>query len=196
MKAFAAAFWGPLIAFLPKLCMGVLVFAGFWVGGWLAGTMIQRIARRAGSDREPILELGAQCAKIGLRIFGAITALGTLEVDVSALVAGLGLTGFALGFALRDALSNVLAGVMILFYRPFHRGARISVAGLEGTVTAIDLRYTALVAGGRRILIPNSNLLTNPITVHDADGREATLTGGTPAAQGATPDVRRSTPNI
>jgi small-conductance mechanosensitive channel len=169
VKAFVVAFWSYLAVFLPKLGASVLVFVGFWMGGMLASAVIRRVARRAGPDREPILELGAQCAKIGLRIFGAITALGTLGVDVSALVAGLGLTGFALGFALRDALSNVLAGMMILFYRPFRRGARISVAGLQGTVTDIDLRYTSLVASGQCILIPNSNLLTNPITVHEPE---------------------------
>ena len=91
--------------------------------------------------------------------------MGTAGIDVSALVAGLGLTGFALGFAFRDVLSNVLAGVLILMYRPFRRGDRIAVSGLEGTVTGIDLRYTILENDGKTILIPNSNLFTNPIVV-------------------------------
>ena len=78
---------------------------------------------------------------------------------------GLGLTGFALGFAFRDVLSNLLAGVLILLYRPFARGDRISVTGLEGVVTHIDLRYTNLEHEGNLMLIPNSNLFTNPITV-------------------------------
>ena len=46
-------------------------------------------------------------------IFGFVTALGSVGVDVSALVAGLGLTGFALGFALKDTISNLLSGVLI-----------------------------------------------------------------------------------
>jgi len=79
---------------------------------------------------------------VALIIFGFITAPGTLGVNISALVAGLGLTGFALGFAFRDALPNVLAGIMILFYHPFRRGDRVVITGLEGQVTAIDLRYT------------------------------------------------------
>ena len=58
-------------------------------------------------------------------------SLGTLGINVSALVAGLGLTGFALGFAFRDALSNVLAGVMILLYHPFHRGDCANITGLS-----------------------------------------------------------------
>ena len=47
---------------------------------------------------------------------------GTVGVDVSALVAGLGLAGFAIGFALRDAVSNTLAGVLVLMYQPFRVG--------------------------------------------------------------------------
>ena len=52
---------------------------------------------------------------------GVITALGTIGVDVTGLVAGFGLTGFAVGFAMKDALANLLAGVMILLYRPFRK---------------------------------------------------------------------------
>ena len=53
---------------------------------------------------------------------GLVTGFGTMGIDVSALIAGLGLSGFALGFALRDAVSNLIAGVLILLYRPFSYG--------------------------------------------------------------------------
>ena len=68
----------------------------------------------------------ARAAKIALITLGAVTALGNLGVDVSAIVVGLGLTGFALGFALRDTISNLLAGVLILLYSPFEIGNRIN----------------------------------------------------------------------
>ena len=80
-------------------------------------------------------------------------------------MAGLGLTGFALGFALKDTISNLLAGVLILLYRPFVIGDRLIASGYEGTVVSIDLRYTQLEGDGNRILIPNSKLFTDPITV-------------------------------
>jgi small-conductance mechanosensitive channel len=104
-------------------------------------------------------------AKAAFLVFGTVTALGTAGINVSALVAGLGLTGFALGFAFRDILSNYLAGFLLLVYRPFTRGDHISVTGLEGSVSSIDLRYTMLRKDGSVILIPNSNLFTNPITI-------------------------------
>ena len=94
-----------------------------------------------------------------------MTALGTIGVDVSALVAGLGLTGFALGFGLKDILANVVSGVLILLYRPFELYDRIIVAGLEGVVSEIDLRYTKLEQEEKTFLVPNSLLITNTITL-------------------------------
>ena len=72
-------------------------------------------------------------------------------------MAGLGLTGFALGFAFRDVLSNLLAGFLILLYRPFRRSDLIDVTGLEEAVAQIDLRHTILDASDNKILIPNRN---------------------------------------
>lgn len=98
----------------------------------------------------------------GIVHLAALVALSAWRVNVGALVAGLGLTGFALGFALKDVLSNLLAGVLILLYRPFQRGHRVSVTGFEGIVAEINLRYTTLDSGGKKILIPNSLLLNTP----------------------------------
>ena len=106
---------------------------------------------------------------MGLLVFGAVTALGTAGVDVAALVAGLGLTGFALGFAFKDIISNVLSGILIIVYKPFDYDDHIKVSSFEGTVTSIDLRYTQLEADGRKIFVPNSMLFTNAITVGKGD---------------------------
>jgi small conductance mechanosensitive channel len=146
--------------------LALVVFIGFWIAARIVFAVISKLGRRAGGDREDVLLLVAQIARIAILIFGFITALGTAGINVSALVAGLGLTGFALGFAFRDALSNLLAGFMILFYRPFRRGDRITVTALEGRVCEINLRYTVIQMDKARVLIPNANLLTNPITVH------------------------------
>ena len=100
-------------------------------------------------------------------ILGVICALGTLGVDVTALVAGLGLAGFAVGFALKDVLSNVLSGVLLLYYRPFWIHDKIKVAGHDGIVVDIDLRYTTLETSTRVILVPNSTLFTNTVEIID-----------------------------
>jgi small conductance mechanosensitive channel len=156
------------LIYLPRLGAAVLLLLLFW----LAGSIVQRLIRRLGERRNvqsDAMNVLARTCGLSLQIVGLITALGTLGVDVTALVAGLGLTGFALGFALKDIISNLLAGMLLLAQKPFQRQDRISVQGftppLEGVVSHIDLRYTTLELPDRKILIPNSNLFTNPIIV-------------------------------
>lgn len=166
MPALDPALWNQVKAFGVRFLFALLVLLAFYIASRIVASLIRRVAVRSGPDREALLALAAQIASLAVRVFGVVVALGTLGLDVSALVAGLGLTGFALGFALKDSLSNLLAGAMILFYRPFRRGAHITVSGLEGVVKEIDLRYTTLETAERCILLPNSTLLTNPIIVH------------------------------
>jgi small conductance mechanosensitive channel len=161
----AHRFWIEVEAFLPRAGAAVAVFAASWMAGRIASALLRRFGRVRGLDVDLTALLG-RATGATLVVFGAVTALGTLGLDVRALIAGLGLTGFALGFALRDIISNTLAGVLILLFRPFHRGDHISVAGAEGVVTEIDLRYTTLVVdAGTRVLVPNSTLFTNTIRV-------------------------------
>lgn len=110
-----------------------------------------------------ILRRAGRLIGMGLLLFGTVTAFGTMGVNVGALVAGLGLTGFALRFAMKDVLSNLVSGVLILVYRVFVLNNRITVSGLEGVVTEIDLRYMRLDSGTQTYLIPNLMLITNTI---------------------------------
>ncbi|NOY86114.1 MAG: mechanosensitive ion channel [Deltaproteobacteria bacterium] len=148
----------------PRVIGVVLIFVVFFVLAKIIKRIITNAAERLKFDKN-LTSLLARTSNITLTIFGFVTALGTLGVNVSALVAGLGLTGFALGFALKDTISNLLSGVLILLYRPFERGNRIKISGYEGIVISIDLRYTELDSDGNKVLIPNSKLFTDPITV-------------------------------
>jgi small conductance mechanosensitive channel len=84
--------------------------------------IFRRIARRFDVERRPLVNLGAETAWFTVISPGIVIGLGTMGVDVTALVPGLGLTGFALGFALRDAVSTLLAGILIILYQPFQVG--------------------------------------------------------------------------
>ena len=148
----------------PKVGISLVILLFFWILANVANRAIIKISKQMELNAN-LASLLARTAKITLIIFGFVTALGTLGINVSALVAGLGLTGFALGFALKDTISNLLAGVLILVYRTFCVGNHIKISGYEGTVVSIDLRYTELEGEGNKILIPNSKLFTDPITV-------------------------------
>jgi small-conductance mechanosensitive channel len=158
----------------PRIGLGLLVFLGFWIASAVVRSLILRVAHRTDHNTAFVFRLAARTASIGLLVFGAITALGTMGINVSALVAGLGLTGFALGFALKDVLSNLIAGILILLYRPFRLDDYIAVAGLEGRVDEIDLRYTTLVKGNHKYLIPNSVLFTNSIALIESNPQRET----------------------
>jgi small conductance mechanosensitive channel len=165
MDAFANELARRIAIYGPKIAVALFIFVAFWVVGSLVQGLILRFAKSTDRTRLNVINLLSQLAKTTLLVLGTLTAIGTAGVNVSALVAGLGLTGFALGFAFRDVLSNFLAGLLILFYQPFRIGDRILVVGLEGIVTGIDLRYTVLQGEDRRYLVPNSVLFTNPISL-------------------------------
>lgn len=154
-----------LITWGPKLVTALILLAVFWVlSGWSA-RLIRAWAGTPETGPRPVFDLLASCARYGLLILGVVTAMGALGINVNAIVASLGLTGFALGFALKDALSNLLAGAMILVYQPYYHGDKIKVQTFEGVVTKIDLRYTTLDSGSEKFLIPNSVMLNNAITL-------------------------------
>ena len=98
-------------------------------------------------------------------ILGLITALGTLGVNISAIVAGLGLTGFAFGFAFKDMLSSFISGIMIFIYQPFQLGDEIEVDKKRGKVVDINLRYVTLQGENSIMLIPNSLLVSKSLEV-------------------------------
>ncbi|WP_447979566.1 mechanosensitive ion channel family protein [Candidatus Nitrospira bockiana] len=155
----------------PQVGMGVLLFVLFWLASLAVRQLFLRLSRPADFNTALVLKLAGRTASIAVLIFGTVTALGTMGINVSALVAGLGLTGFALGFALKDVVSNSIAGVLILLYRPFTVNDYITVGGQEGIVTEIDLRYTTLERDDQRLLIPNSVLFTNSIVVTESKRR-------------------------
>jgi small conductance mechanosensitive channel len=151
--------------FAPKAGVALLIFLSFWLVSIVLKALVRIVGDKFVPSKKEAITLLAQSIKGILIALGAVMALGKMGINITALVAGLGLTGFALGFALRDILSNLLAGALILVYRPFEQNDRIVVAGFEGIVTHIDLRYTTLEAEGKKILIPNSTLFTNAISV-------------------------------
>jgi small conductance mechanosensitive channel len=161
-----------------SVLFGIVLFLMFWMGGVLFERIWNRLALRTHQQLRPVFRLVGRSGKVILTLIGVLTGLGTVGVDLSAVIAGLGLTGFALGFALKDAISNFLAGALIMIYQPFKPADQVSVTGLTGTVEDINLRYTVLRnEDGKQVLIPNSLLFTNSITVHAVSSGRAGISG-------------------
>lgn len=163
---FYKALYSQAISVWPQVLTGVFILLVFWLMARLAKYLIVHMAKRSRRRRE-IYNLLGKCVKVTIIIIGVITALGTMGINVTALVTGLGLSGFAIGLALKDPISNAISGFMVLLYEPFKVGDEIEFAGTSGTVKDIQLRYTIVDADEKRYLIPNANLLTNTITVNN-----------------------------
>ena len=174
---------GEVVLWAPKAPVGLLVFFAFWLCSVVVRNIFFRIGCRTESNSRYFLKVVGRTLSLTILLFGGITALGTMGINVSALVAGLGLTGFALGFGLKDILANLVSGLLILLYRPFSLNEQISVAGMEGCVTEIDLRYTRLENAGKAYLIPNSMMITNTIMLvprGEKTGAGNSMTPGAP----------------
>jgi small-conductance mechanosensitive channel len=85
-------------------------------------------------------------------------------VDVTSLLAGLGILGFTIGFALQDIARNFIAGILILLRRPFGVGDAVEIAGHAGSVMEITMRDTVIRTwDGVMEIIPNLDVYSNPI---------------------------------
>ena len=148
--------------FAPNLVMAIIILLGFI----FAGRILKKIiSKKITSDNPVIMNLIGQTVKTLFFLFGLVTALGTLGIDVSAMVAGLGLTGFAISFALKDTLSNFISGVLVLIYKPFNINDSIEIDKYKGIVIDVNLRYTVINQEGDEVLVPNSFIFSKPLII-------------------------------
>jgi small conductance mechanosensitive channel len=97
-------------------------------------------------------------------VLGLVVALGQVNFDVTGFVAGLGIAGFAIGFALQDIARNFVAGILLLVRQPFNVGDAVEVGDYAGTVLEITTRDTVLKTwDGEMVIVPNMDVFTNAI---------------------------------
>ena len=165
-----------IISFVPRFMVAILLFLMFYV----LASMIRRVMRRS-LQRFPHLPtsvriLIARSTYILVLLFGFMVALSAANVNVTAVLASLGVAGFALGFAFKDILENFIAGILLLFARPFEIGDQVTLGSFEGTVTDIEIRTTTLrTYADERVAIPNSHIYTNAVVNHTALGKRRYL---------------------
>jgi small conductance mechanosensitive channel len=158
------------IALLPNMILALIVFLLFLFIASRIKALVKRLTRNRRSARNLGLVLGRLAQGITILI-GLFIALSIVIPTFRAgdLVQLLGISGVAIGFAFRDILQNFLAGILILLTEPFQIDDQIVFKGFEGTVENIETRATTIrTYDGRRIVIPNSELFTNAVTVNTA----------------------------
>lgn len=178
METYFKTFVDNFINGIPNLVTALLIFVVSLYLARIVGRVIRRVLK-VRSAPEGVTHLLAQLAHGAVIVFGAITALQRF-FDVTAFLAGLGILGFTVGFALQDVMKNFAAGVILLIQQPFHIDEFIGVAGFDGQVLEIDLRATEMRAlDGRIVSIPNADILAHPIVNYTrADRRRIELPVG------------------
>lgn len=153
-----------IFLFIPKLVMAIVIFLLTLYVARLGFRLIGAALKRRRIDPELNLLL-SRIAQIAIIIIGTIWALATVDFDVTGFVAGLGIIGFTVGFALKDIAENFVAGVLLLLQQPFDIGDAIEAGGYSGTVTSIEIRSTTIrTFDGLLVIVPNAQVYGNPIT--------------------------------
>jgi small conductance mechanosensitive channel len=159
-----------LIVMLPNLVLAMIVFVLFATVARFTRNLVKRVTRNRRNARNLGLVLG-RLAQGGISLIGLFVALSIVLPSFKAgdLIQLLGISSVAIGFAFRDILQNFLAGILILLTEPFQIDDQIIFKEFEGTVENIQTRATMIrTYDGRRIVIPNSELFTNSLTVNTA----------------------------
>ncbi|PIG91829.1 mechanosensitive ion channel protein MscS [Gloeocapsopsis sp. IPPAS B-1203] len=177
MQAAITAAWNKIggmidsfIIMLPNIVLALIVFILFFFAARWLKLLVKRFTRRHRQARNLGMVLG-RLAQGTVILLGLFVALSIIVPTFRAgdLVQLLGISGVAIGFAFRDILQNFLAGILILLTEPFKIEDQIVFKNFEGTVENIETRATTIrTYDGRRIVIPNSELFTNSVTVNTA----------------------------
>jgi small conductance mechanosensitive channel len=154
-----------IVRFLPNLLFIVLLLVVTVIVSRRSQKLVARLAGTTQAPRE-IADLLGRIVRIAVLLLGALWALAQLGFSQAALsfVAGLGITGIIIGFALQDIVKHFAAGVLLLMLRPFRIGDEVRIGAFEGRVQDVQLRATVLKTTiGDEVLIPNADVYNSAI---------------------------------
>ena len=160
-----------IVSNLPSL-VGALIVVGIT---WGVATGVRYLAytwaKQTEGDSNTELLIG-RLSYGGVWVVGIVIALGVMGLDFGALLGALGLTSVAIGFSLKDVLSNYISGVILLAARPFRINDQVVIGEYEGTITQIQLRATTMKTyDGRVVYIPNQEVFQASIINNTASPR-------------------------
>jgi small conductance mechanosensitive channel len=151
------------VQFLPKLIFGIVIFILALFGSGFIAKWVRRVLQKKISSLE-ILQLASRLTRWSIIIIGTIFALNQVNFDVTGFVAGLGLAGLTIGFALQNIAQNFISGILLLYRQPFSIGERVKVSDFVGEVIEINVRDTVIeTLDGELVIIPNRDVFENPI---------------------------------
>ena len=151
-----------------------ILAVGFLVARWLGGLADQRFQKQ--QMEPPMRILLVRVIRILVLIMAFVVALDKFGFSIAPLVAGIGVAGIGLGFALQGVLGNLMAGLTIIFTKPFRVGEYIEINNVRGDVAAIELSTTTLIQGDLSLVIVPNRKIVGEILHNFGTMRQLTLT--------------------
>jgi len=177
------------VDFLPSLGAAFLVLLAFFALYRVSHRLLRGVLKRTRAD-PAVLDIGLKLTKFVVLAFGVVMAAGQLGFQIASVLAGLGIVGLAVGLAAQDTLANLVAGITILWDRPFRIGDNVTVAGTFGTVQAIGLRTTRILTNDKiDAILPNKTIINEKLLNHT---RTPQLRLGIPVGIGYGEDIREA----
>ncbi len=148
---------------IPQVISAVVIFIVTVVASGFIAKWIRQLMKKKISNHET-LQLIFRITRWAVLLVGTVVALDQMNFDVTGFIAGLGVAGFTIGFALQDMAKNFISGLMLLYRQPFSVGDRVGIADYEGVILDINVRDTVLkTLDGEKVIIPNQDVFENPI---------------------------------
>jgi len=161
-----------LVDQLPKIALAIVIIVlGLLIGAWVGRFARRRIRNRTDDPlMSKFLGKSIKYTFIVIAIMLALRAAGLQGVAAGILTAA-GASAVVLGFAFKDIGENFIAGIILAFSRPFDINDTVEVDDVFGKVKALEFRYTKIKTfDGKDVYIPNSDVLTQPVTNYTEDG--------------------------
>lgn len=152
-----------ILQILPNMILAILILLVFFIIWKILKKTLFILFNKVNLDKT-VQNLINNLTKSIIFIIGIITALSQIGVNINAILASLGVAGLTLGFAAKDALSNIISGIFIFWDKPFVIGDLIEVNGHYGKVDEITMRSTRLITvDGKMLSIPNTEILNSTV---------------------------------
>lgn len=175
----------------PDIVLALGILVGGYVVYLFTSGLLKKVLVRSHVENAFARLLVDNVYKFVITIVALIMAAGQLGINITAPLAGLGILGLALGFAAQDSLSNIIAGFLIFFDKPFRVGDYVTINDHYGRVELITMRSTRIrTQDNKYVVIPNQKIINEILTDHTTNGETRLIVPVTIVYETSLPEAR------
>ena len=159
-----------VVGWLPSLAAAAILILFFWLLFRATRLPLRHLLMRTGFE-PAFIGMVLNVYRFAVLTLGIVMAASQLGINVGAALAGLGVVGLTIGFAAKDSLSNIMAGFLIFWDKPFHVGQWVTLGDHYGKISEITMRTTRLrTRDNRWVIIPNATVIDQILINHSTNG--------------------------